>query len=410
MRTDQIAAWAVAGALAVAAAQAETLFQQDGITVEGIARIVTRNAGACRVLEEHHSGGVFERMKANSGKPLHVWQVDFAVHNGSGRSLSHLRALFGIASEDPPCTNWSGPTGSYAKTVQWASSFEVLQKPSGMEPGEELSNTVFVLAFDDHQPRFDSWDVDYRFAAEPGGVGSGARADAPVRAGLRAGEAIVFDGIEFVWVPAGEFRMGSTSLEVPLRERPARQVRISEGFWLGRYEVTQAEWEAVMGSNPSHSDECGSNCPVEFVSWDEVQQFIQRLNEVGGEERYRLPTEAEWEYAARAGTSGDRYAEDLDAIAWYSGERMHPVGEKAENAWGLHDMLGNVYEWVQDWYGLYQGRYVTDPRGPGSGSARVHRGGSWLGRADYCRAPARFIDRSDYRDPGLGFRLLRIAP
>ena len=103
-----------------------------------------------------------------------------------------------------------------------------------------------------------------------------------------------------------------------------------------------------MGSNPSHGDECGSNCPVELVSWDEVQQFIQRQNEVGGDERYRLPTEAEWEYAARAGTSGDRYAEDLYAIAWYGGERRHPVGEKAENALGLHDMLGNAYEWVQD--------------------------------------------------------------
>ena len=171
-----------------------------------MARIVTRDAGVCRVLEEHHSGEVYDRMKANSGKPLHVWQVDFAARNGSDRSLSHLRALFGIASEHPPCTNWSGPTGSYAKTVQWASSFEVLQRPSGMEPGEELSNTVFVLAFDDHQPRFDSWDGDYRFAAGPGEVGSGAPADASVRPGPRA----------------GEFRMGSIRLEVPLRERPAR--------------------------------------------------------------------------------------------------------------------------------------------------------------------------------------------
>ena len=124
-----------------------------------------------------------------------------------------------------------------------------------------------------------------------------------------------------------------------------------------------------MGSNPSFFDECG-DCPVERVSWDDVQEFIGRLNALEGEVRYRLPTEAEWEYAARAGTSGDRYGGDLDAIAWYrenSEGRTHPVGQKAPNAFGLHDMLGNVFEWVQDWYGAYPGGSVTDPRGPGPG-------------------------------------------
>ena len=218
-------------------------------------------------------------------------------------------------------------------------------------------------------------------------------------------------GMEFVRVPAGEFLMGSTSEEADSREQPVTRVRISRAFELGKHEVTQAEWEAVMGSNPSRFDECGGDCPVEEVSWDDVQEFIGRLNALAGEARYRLPTEAEWEYAARAGTSGDRYGGDLDAIAWYggnSGGRTHAVGQKAPNAWGLHDMLGNVGEWVQDWYGDYPGGSVTDPQGPASGSYRVYRGGSWLFVARYCRASNRNLNTPGDRIRILGFRLLRM--
>ena len=215
--------------------------------------------------------------------------------------------------------------------------------------------------------------------------------------------------MEFVQVPAGEFLMGSTSEEASYNEQPVTRVRISRGFWLGKYEVTQAEWQAVMGSNPSALDECGPDCPVEQVSWDDVQEFIRRLNAAVGVERYRLPTEAEWEYAARAGTSGDRYG-DLDAIAWNrdnSGFRTHPVGQKAPNAWGLYDMLGNVWEWTQDWYGHYPGGFVTDPRGPASGSGRVSRGGGWHLGAMYCRASFRYNGSPGDRLSYLGFRLLR---
>ena len=215
-------------------------------------------------------------------------------------------------------------------------------------------------------------------------------------------------GMEFVQVPAGEFLMGSTSDEAD-DEQPVTRVRISRGFYLGKYEVTQAEWEAVTGSNPSLLDECGPDCPVEQVSWDDVQEFIGRLNAAVGEERYRLPTEAEWEYAARAGTTGDRYG-NLDAIAWYldnSGGPTHPVGQKAPNAWGLHDMLGNVWEWTQDWYGDYPGGEVTDPQGPTSGSLRVSRGGSWSDIAWGCRASTRYYYSPGDRYLTLGFRLLR---
>ena len=231
---------------------------------------------------------------------------------------------------------------------------------------------------------------------------------------LNAAEAVQnspIAGMEFVRVPAGEFLMGSTNEEASFREQPVTRVRISRAFELGKHEVTQAEWEAVMGSNPSRFDECGGDCPVERVSWDEVQEFIGRLNALAGEARYRLPTEAEWEYAARAGTVGDRYAGNLDAIAWYkdnSANRTHPVGQKAPNAWGLHDMLGNVWEWVQDWYGGYPGGSVTDPQGPASGSFRVDRGGGWIADAGYCRASIRHYHSPGFRNLNLGFRLLRM--
>ena len=198
--------------------------------------------------------------------------------------------------------------------------------------------------------------------------------------------------MEFVWVPAGEFLMGSESGEADDDESPVREVRISAGYWLGKHEVTQGEWEAVMGSNPSDFQNCGRDCPVERVSWEDVQAFIGRLNGRSGGNRYRLPSEAEWEYAARAGTSGDRYGADMEAIGWHSGNSggsPRRVGRKAPNAWGLHDMLGNVWEWVEDWYGDYAGGYVTDPRGPATGSNRVYRGGSWYGSARSCRSSNR---------------------
>ena len=219
-------------------------------------------------------------------------------------------------------------------------------------------------------------------------------------------------GMEFAWVPAGGFVMGSPESEEGRDDdEDQHYVRISRGYWLGKHEVTQGEWNAVMGTNPSRFKRCGSRCPVEQVSWNDVQEFIRRLNEreSGSGYVYRLPTEAEWEYAARAGTAGARYGE-LDEIAWHgfnSGRETHPVGMKRANGWGLHDMLGNVWEWTEDWYGRYPWGAVTDPEGPSIGSGRVRRGGGWSNGADFVRFADRNLISPSDRYTYIGFRLVR---
>ena len=219
-------------------------------------------------------------------------------------------------------------------------------------------------------------------------------------------------GMEFVRIPSGSFEMGSPGDEAGrLRGEVQHEVRISEGFWMKKYEVTQSEWEAVMGTNPSRFSDCGPQCPVERVSWYRVHAFIGRLNDrdSGTGYAYRLPTEAEWEYAARAGTTGPQYGE-LDDIAWFWGNSSaatHPVGQKKANAWGLHDMLGNVFEWTSDWYGAYPLGSVTDPQGAAAGSGRVVRGGGWHNPRGDVRSAERSAASPESRGDSIGFRLVR---
>ena len=236
----------------------------------------------------------------------------------------------------------------------------------------------------------------------------------------KAGQVKIFDlgdgvKLEMVWIEPGGFVMGSPEKEQkPTRNDTQHVVTLTRGYWLGKYEVTQAQWEAVMGSGSNPSQFKGGNLPVEQVSWDDCQECIRRLNaklsgEGGG---FRLPTEAEWEYACRAGTTGG-YAGVLRDLGWYdgnSGSTTHPVGEKRANAWGIYDMHGNVWEWCEDWCGDYPSGSVTDPTGPSTGSNRVCRGGSWCCLAAYCRSARRYwLDRGD-RDDALGFRLARTSP
>lgn len=209
----------------------------------------------------------------------------------------------------------------------------------------------------------------------------------------------------FVYVEPGEFVMGSEN--GPANEKPAHRVKIKKGFYLGEYEVTQALWQAVMMSNPSLYRCRG--CPVTDVTPSEVREFILHVNQLYPSRRFHLPTEAEWEYAARAGTTGD-YAGDVDSMAWYAGNSggvLHPVGEKQPNAWGLYDMHGNASEMVTAPYGDYSSHATTDPQSTTKESYLVERGGSFYS-LDVRSAVRRFIRRNEYGS-GLGFRLVMTA-
>ena len=213
-------------------------------------------------------------------------------------------------------------------------------------------------------------------------------------------------GIEFKLIPSGTFTMGDGD--------DAQEVTLTKPFKMGVHEVTQAQYEQVMGVNPSHFK--GAENPVAKISWDDAVEFCRRLSELPSEKAadnvYRLPTEAEWEYACRAGTTtqfsfGDDESK-LGDYAWYgenSNDRTHPVGEKKPNAWGIHDMYGNVGEWCQDWYGEYPSGAVTDPTGPATGSHRVSRGGYWSYTAVNCRSARRFRGNPSYRSNDGGFRV-----
>jgi formylglycine-generating enzyme required for sulfatase activity len=220
--------------------------------------------------------------------------------------------------------------------------------------------------------------------------------------------------MEFVLIPAGEFLMGSNEYG---GGRP-HTVRISQPFYLGQYEVTQGQWQAIMGNNPSKF-QGDPTLPVERVSWEDVQEFIRRLNAQEGSSKYRLPTEAEWEYAARAGTTtAYSFGDDPDRLgdyAWFrdnSDGKTHPVGQKAPNPWQLYDMHGNVWEWVQDLGAPYAAGAAVDPAGPSwnwGSLSRVYRGGSWWGTAMYCRSADRTYIVSGFGngDGYIGYRLLR---
>jgi formylglycine-generating enzyme required for sulfatase activity len=253
-------------------------------------------------------------------------------------------------------------------------------------------------------------------------------------------------GKGFVRIEPGTFTMGPASFEESRydKEGPTHRVTISRAFSLQATEVTQDQWKVLMGTAPSEFSSCGKSCPVERVSWWDAVAYTNALSKrdglpacyrltgcsgdgsytcsgvkvtaPGGKPTactgYRLPTEAEWEYAARAGTKGARYGE-LSRVAWYkdnAGPKTHPVGKKQANAWGLYDMLGNVWEWTWDWTESYSSGSSTDPVGASSGSLRVFRGCSWVSAARYCRAAYRNGHTPEYRGGSLGFRPARSLP
>ena len=234
------------------------------------------------------------------------------------------------------------------------------------------------------------------------GVTAKKTVEAKPRGSYKTGDnkTIVLPGgqkMEMIYCAPGLFRMGN-------QRKGGQQVTISKGFWLGKYEVTQAQWKSVMGNNPSHFK--GNNKPVDSVSWVDCQQFIGKIKTSLGCEA-RLPTEAEWEYACRAGTTWDYGGTgQLDGMGWYdrnSGQTTHDVGQRSSNSWGLYDMHGNVWEWCNDWYGPLA--YGADPQGPTSGPLRVLRGGGWSYNADSSRSFNRGWNVPTAESNSFGFRL-----
>ena len=230
-------------------------------------------------------------------------------------------------------------------------------------------------------------------------------------------------GMKFVLIPAGSFMMGSPPDE-PTRKEDEKQhkVTISKPFFMQTTEVTQEVWKKIMGYNPSVFKNCGENCPVSMVSWNDAQEFIKKLNKMEKTDRYRLPTEAEWEYSCRAGTTTVFYTGNCISTdeANYHGKHPMPdcpkdqkdretplaVGSLPPNPWGLYDMHGNLWEWCQDWYGDYPSEHVTDPTGPSSGEGRVVRGGSWNHFASFMRSAFRGAEIPDGKHC-IGVRVVR---
>ena len=224
-------------------------------------------------------------------------------------------------------------------------------------------------------------------------------------------------GIEMVYVKGGCYQMGdpyTSADDGQPDEKPVHEVCVDD-FYIGKYEVTRGQWNSIMGRIPPSTCHCDAdNCPVDNVSWSEVQNFIGSFNKKSGGSKYRLPTEAEFEYAQRSGGKNERYSggNDVDSVAWYganSGDVVHPVGTKAPNGLGIYDMSGNVWEWTNDWY---EGAYYShsprnNPKGASVGSQHTKRGGCASGQPENQRVPRRDSE-PDVADPFLGFRLLRI--
>jgi formylglycine-generating enzyme required for sulfatase activity len=270
---------------------------------------------------------------------------------------------------------------------------------------------------------------------------AGCRASTRAISGRNGADALL-DPSGYVAVAPGDFVMGSPNPSAKshraaagseANERPQRRVKISKGFEMGKFEVTQDQWQSVMNTNPSSFK--GPQLPVMNVSWNDAQEFLTRLQSFDPQHVYRLPTEAEWEYACRAAAEGEFSAEERDAaipnagaekpgsaeeaekilsaVSWFGSNAFnhpHPVGHLKPNAWGLYDMRGNVREWCQDWYDsdFYRSKLVENPQGPATGTTKVNRGCSWQSPASQCRSAARSSDLPTERNNLIGLRIVRV--
>ena len=310
------------------------------------------------------------------GKPL---MVPVRLQNGD---VWKGKVRFNLAGQPPPGASIDQHSGEFSWTPPPASGGKYEVTVSAQGPEQQTTRTNFVVTL--------TWPK----------IGKEISIDLPN--GVK---------LELALIPAGSFMMGDEN------NAPVHKVNITKPFYLGTREVTQEQWLAVMGGNPSHFKD--DRNPVEQVSWEDCQEFLRKLNEkfAAGQGKFQLPTEAQWEYACRAGSTttycfGDDEAR-LGDHAWYqdnAGGETHPVGEKKPNAWGLYDMHGNVSEWSADWYAsdYYAGSPREDPTGPSSGSDRVLRGGCWCDYAGLCRSANRYGLTPGHRSSVLGFRVARV--
>ena len=278
-----------------------------------------------------------------------------------------------------------------------------------------LSKEAVAAVFNANNVLQDNVSTSSTSSSQSAPTSSGFSSTSSVSSGSNEISIPVKDGITIgmVKVEAGTFMMGVTSeIQDPsFDEKPVHQVTLTNDYYMGKYEVTQALWQAVMGSNPSKFK--GDDLPVEQVSWNDCQEFISKLNGFTGK-KFRLPTESEWEYAARGGKKSRGYqysgSSNISDVAWYydgnSGSKTHPVGTKQANELGIYDMSGNVWEWCQDWYGSYVNSPQTNPIGANSGSYRVCRGGSWNIKAWHCRSSYRLYGTPVNRGYSIGLRLV----
>jgi hypothetical protein len=333
-----------------------------------------------------------------------------------------------LRGPNPPLTIPMVPRGGQVPITVTVAEVSVVLEPAsaGLMPGETLRPTVLITDAEGQPvegavPTWATTNPAIAVVDETGlvtAVAVGETQIVAVFAGVAGmmwvqvgdGLGMGFGDEQFALIEAGTFLMGDDDSGVA-RESPAHTVTLTQAFLMQKTEVTQGQWRAVMGENPAYFSACGDTCPVERVSWDDIQLFLAALNDMDPGKDYRLPTEAEWEYAARAGTTGDYGGTGvLDDMGWYydnSGGTTHPVALKQPNHWGLYDMHGNVREWVQDWYSYYTADAKTDPTGPETGSSRVVRGGSWSGYAINARSAYRYVSPPGSRVSFIGFRLAR---
>ena len=354
-----------------------------------------------------------------SGQAVTIRWSTSKTHPADKMILSMKRSSVSEILTEPDNKNWYQFTEHGASAINDGS--ETITIPNNLISGNDWH---FYVRYD----QSDIWDAsDSRFTYEG-----------------HSGETFTNSfGMTFVYIEPGTFMMGSPSDEPGRWDGETQhQVTLTKGYYLQTTEVTQGQWKAVMGNNPSYFSNCGDDCPVENVSWNDAQYFIRKLNH-NSSDTYRLPTEAEWEYAARAGTTtalyngpieilGHHDAPALDPIAWYAGNSCisynggydcskwpqtqyscsncgtQPVAQKQANKWELYDMSGNILEWCQDFYGDYPTTSVTDPLGPKTGENMVLRGDSWYSNGTYCRSAERFNWAPDKRFHFIGFRLLKI--